>query len=300
MLQEILIVEKEIIHARSVVHNKEDYIPLTRIWPTKTRNAESFRRRRDVYMNKLLDMLKKNIESHDCPPCITGNILKSRAACNQDLTDQELRSICLTMVSAGLDTIPATVVFCIGYLSHSTFGQAIQAKAHAAIQEFYGHVNAWSACLTGEYVPYISMLIKETLRYSSIQPISLPRETIGNIVYNNSVIPSGTILLMNTLACNFDATYYHEPFKFDPERFRNSDTKELDHMGFGAGSRACAGAKLAEREMYVMLVRLILKFRMLPPKNKAREMQTNIFKIFNSVDNMVVDPPPFFVHLEHR
>lgn len=302
MLEEILIVEKEIIHARSVVHNREDYLPSMRIWPFTTKNTHSlpFRQRRDVYMNKLFNMLEKSIEAKSCPPCIIGNILQSDKPCARAITEQELRSICLTMVSAGLDTIPASVVACIGYLANSTFGQAIQAQAYQEIQSAYPQGDAWQRCTDDEYVPYITMLIKETLRYSSIQPIGLPRETVSNIIYNNAVIPPGTILLMNTLASNFDSTHFRDPFRFDPERFRYSNHGDIDHMGFGAGSRNCAGAKLAEREMYTMLVRLIVKFKILPAKNKADDMQTDVFRIFKSVDNMVVEPRPFLVRLELR
>lgn len=81
LLKEIVHVEREISNFRSTSNNWQDYIPLMRIWPSKTnRGAEEYRKRRDVYMTKLLDMLKENIRNGTDKPCITGNILKDPEA----------------------------------------------------------------------------------------------------------------------------------------------------------------------------------------------------------------------------
>lgn len=80
-LKEIVHVEREISNFRSTSNNWQDYIPLMRILPNKTnRGAEEYRKRRDVYMTKLLDMLKENIKNGTDKPCITGNILKDPEA----------------------------------------------------------------------------------------------------------------------------------------------------------------------------------------------------------------------------
>jgi phenylacetate 2-hydroxylase len=62
----------------------------------------------------LLNGLKKEIVNGTDKPCITGNILKDPT---EKLNEAEIKSICLTMVSAGLDTVPANIIFGIGYLS---------------------------------------------------------------------------------------------------------------------------------------------------------------------------------------
>lgn len=301
LLQEIVIVEKEINLARSVIHNKQDYLPFLRIWPFgNNKRAKEFRERRDIYMNSLLQMLQKNIKDGKCVPCISGNILQKDKTGQQQVKHQELRSICLTMVSAGLDTIPASIVSCIGHLSNPYYGKRLQERAYYEIQNNYPKGDAWARCIDDEFIPYISSLIKETLRYSSAQPISLPRQTVKDIIYKDSIIPSGTILLMNSLAANFDPNHFINPFLFNPDRFKSSVPGKLEHMGFGAGSRMCAGEKLAEREMYVTIVRLILEFRIYPSANPTKRMNTNIVATFEKVDNMVVEPEPFLVRLEKR
>ncbi|KAI9690693.1 MAG: hypothetical protein M1820_009897 [Bogoriella megaspora] len=80
MLKEITWVERMVSNFRSTSNNWQDYIPLMRLWPSKSTEAKEFRARRDVYMTKLLDMLKERIANGTDKPCITGNILKDPEA----------------------------------------------------------------------------------------------------------------------------------------------------------------------------------------------------------------------------
>ena len=102
------------------------------------------------------------------------------------------------MVSAGLDTVPGNLIMGIGYLS-SQEGQKIQEKALAEINEVYPDGNAWEKCLFEEKVPYITALVKETLRFWSVIPICLPRSSIKDIPYEGAVIPAGTLFYMVSL-----------------------------------------------------------------------------------------------------
>ena len=78
-------------------------------------------------------------------------------------------SIGLTMVSAGLDTVPGNLIMCIAYLS-TPHGQEIQKRALDEINKVYPNNDAWERCLQEEKVPYITALYKETLRFWSVIP----------------------------------------------------------------------------------------------------------------------------------
>ena len=59
----------------------KDYIPLLRILPgKKNQDAVSYSKRREVYMRRLLNMLKERIANGTDKPCITGNVLKDPEA----------------------------------------------------------------------------------------------------------------------------------------------------------------------------------------------------------------------------
>lgn len=99
------------------------------------------------------------------------------------------------MVSAGLDTVPGNLIMGVAYLA-TPHGQEIQAKALKAIEEVYPNGEAWERCLVEEKVPFITALVKETLRYWTVIPICLPRVNIRDIPYKDTVIPAGTTFFM--------------------------------------------------------------------------------------------------------
>ena len=80
LLREIVHVEREISNLRSTSNNWQDYIPLLRLWPSRNSAAAKYRVRRDIYLTKLLNMLKEQIAKGTDKPCITGNVLKDPEA----------------------------------------------------------------------------------------------------------------------------------------------------------------------------------------------------------------------------
>lgn len=107
----------------------------------------------------------------------------------------EIKSICLTMVSAGLDTVPGNLIMGIAYLS-SPHGQEIQKRAYQEIMSAYPNGNAWERCLVEEKVPYVTAFVREVLRFFTVIPICLPRTSIKDINYGDAVIPAGTTFYM--------------------------------------------------------------------------------------------------------
>ena len=80
LLREIVHVEREISNFRSTSNNWQDYIPLLRLWPSRNNVAAEYRARRDIYLTKLLNMLKEQIAEGTDKPCISGNVLKDPEA----------------------------------------------------------------------------------------------------------------------------------------------------------------------------------------------------------------------------
>lgn len=73
----------------------------------------------------------------------------------------------------------------------------------------------------------------------------------------------------NAWAADYDSSHFKSPEKFMPERYLGSlEGSGTLHYAFGAGSRMCIGAHLANRELYTAFVRLIVGFHILPPKDE--------------------------------
>jgi len=295
LLKEIVEVEGAISRFRSTSNNWQDYVPLLRLFPARSNDANSYRIRRDHYLNILLDGLKKDIINGIDKPCITGNILKDPSA---KLNQAEIKSICLTMVSAGLDTVPANIIFGIGYLS-SAHGQQIQERAHQEIEDVYPDGDAWEKCLVEERVPYVSALYKEILRYFTVIPMCLPRRSINDINYNGVTIPAGTLFYMNAFAADYDQNHFKDPYTFDPERYLG-DVEGTPHFAYGAGSRMCAGAHLANRELFTFFIRLITAFKILEPNNRENAAAVDAMEANGCHTALVAEPKPFKCRFKPR
>lgn len=267
-------------------------------------------------MNHLLNTLKDKIAKGEDKPCITGTILKDPEAkldagksCSNDIRNlkltslpAEIDSIGLTMVSAGLDTIPGNLIMGLAYLCTPN-GQIIQKKALAAIKAVYPNNEAWHACLEEEKVPYVTAFYKEVLRYWTVIPICLPRVSIKDIEYQGAIVPAGTTFYMNAYAADYDEEHFKNPKEFNPDRYMDGSDEKLSgvsHFSYGAGSRMCAGSHLANRELYVAFVRLISAFEILPPQDKADEPEMDCLDASAIPTSLTMEPKPFKVGFKIR
>ncbi|KAG9235493.1 cytochrome P450 phenylacetate 2-hydroxylase-like protein [Amylocarpus encephaloides] len=299
LLQEICDVERAISNFRSTSNNWQDYIPLMRLLPfaKASDKAVEYRDRRDKYLTLLLSKLKKQIAEGSDKPCITGNILKDPEA---KLNESEIKSICLTMVSAGLDTVPGNLIMGIAYLS-SAHGQEIQARAYEEIMKVYPNGDAWSQCVVEEKVPYVTGFVREVLRFFTVIPICLPRVSIKDIKYEDATIPAGTTFYMNAWAADFDDSQFKEAKSFNVERYLdNPEGSGTPHYAYGAGSRMCAGSHLANRELFTAFVRLIVAFHIDPPKEKKDEPILDCLECNAIPTSLTTDPKSFKVGFSAR
>ncbi|KAH8808470.1 cytochrome P450 phenylacetate 2-hydroxylase-like protein [Xylogone sp. PMI_703] len=302
LLKEICDVERAISLFRSTSNNWQDYVPLLRLLPNSNKDAIEYRARRDRYLTFLLNKLKEQIKAGTDKPCITGNILKDPEA---KLNEQEIKSICLTMVSAGLDTVPANLIMGLAYLS-SDHGQEIQERAYEEIMKVYPDGDAWERCLIEEKVPYVTAIVREVLRFFTVIPICLPRTSVKDIQYKDAIIPAGTTFYMldlstdsfasskNAYAADYDPDHFKDPYTFSVERYlHNPEGAGTPHYAYGAGLRMCAGSHLANRELYTAFIRLITAFHIVPPKDpKDRPVLDGLG--YNAIPTaLVADAKPF-------
>ena len=294
-------VERVVSNFRSTSNNWQDYIPLLRLPLISKQNKEAieFRGRRDKYLQTFLDMLKERIANGTDKPCITGNILKDPDA---KLNDDEIKSLCLTMVSAGIDTVPGNMIMGLAYLAWAPDGRDIQQRAYDEIMKVYPKDGeAWEKCLEEEKVPYITALVKEILRFWTVIPISLPRTSIKDIKWQDTTIPAGTTFYMNAWAADYDDTHFKDPRKFIPERYLDvPDGAGTPHYGYGAGSRMCAGTHLANRELYTSFLRMIAAFELIPAADKKDAPVLDALECNSIPTALTTEPKPFKVGFKVR
>lgn len=255
LFQEITHVEDYISRARSTTGNLQDYIPILRLNPINKASAIAvdMRKRRDVYLNKMNRDLEERMRNKTFKPCIQANVLMDPEA---RLDARELMSISLTMVSGGLDTITTLVVWALAFLAQRP---DIQDAAHSAIRDMYTEDEVLCDPLEDQKCAYVVALVRELLRVYTPLRLNLPRCTSQDFMYEGKKVPKGTVVFLNAWACNHDPELFPNPDEFRVERWIENPTNPI--FTYGQGARMCAGFLMANRELYLLFMRLLSAFK---------------------------------------
>ncbi|TKA34704.1 hypothetical protein B0A54_13304 [Friedmanniomyces endolithicus] len=286
LLNEIVDVEDGLSWIKNPLGSAQDFIPILRLLPfnSQSTRARQVNRRRLVYLRRFERETEERVEKGVDKPCIQGKCLRDPTV---QLDSIDLMSISMSMVSCavfplntgtpadfvqvsgGLDTMVNTLAWTIGTLA---IRPDIQDKAYKAICEAYSS-ETWGPIEDEHGVPYIDALVKECLRTFSVLRLSLPRAAWKDIQYGDVFIPKGTTVFLNAWGCNRDETVFGDDADaFRPERFL--DDPDLPHAAYGFGTRMCAGFHLANRQLYVLLLRLIWSFRVEMSKVPAERIES--------------------------
>ena len=105
--------------------------------------------------------------------------------------------------------------------------------------------------------------VKETLRLHPLLPL-ISREIVNDIVILGYHVPAGTISILNFFSFGMDPRYFDEPTKFNPERWSHdsNETHPFASLPFGFGPRMCYGRRIAELELYILITRILQKFKL--------------------------------------
>ncbi|KAK4867193.1 hypothetical protein LT330_000703 [Penicillium expansum] len=105
-------------------------------------------------------------------------------------------------------------------------------------------------------MPNLDLCIRETLRTS--QPYTAVRKNTGpDLTIGPYVIPSGSLVLYPFSDTALNPKYYPDPTRWDPSRGIEKDTP---FIGWGAGSHACKGQRLATLSMKLVVVYALMRF----------------------------------------
>ena len=111
-------------------------------------------------------------------------------------------------------------------------------------------------------LPYLSAVIKESLRLSYGKPGQLPRISPDKAIvlgihgkrYN---IPPGTPVSMTSYVLHQDETIFPQPTEFRPERWLGTNALDKYLVSFNRGTRICIGINLARAELVLGFAALV-------------------------------------------
>lgn len=264
LFKEIMEVEAGIVSTRSTTENPQDYIPLLRLNPFSSRShqAEKWRERREVYLVRLDAELRQRVEKGSQKPCIQSTAIMDSDAKS---SDEDLRTISTSLIQGGTGTISGTVSWALLFLSQHL---EIQERSYREIQSTIAdpltglHEETMMTLDVQQVLPYLHALGQECLRYFTVLRLSLPRQTSQDCTYQGRPIPSRSTIFLNAWACNMDPAIWKDPQDFRPERW--FEQPEAPLFTYGMGHRMCAGSALANRELELVLMKVIACFEILP------------------------------------
>lgn len=307
MANSIIKVENEITKVRSHIQNIQDYLhgPFRYIWSYFSGyeiHARKLSKIRESYLNMFynhaLERYIYSIQYGVFDETIRESLMfdyfyKSK----NNVSKTEITSICLTMVSAGLDNVALNFKYGIHQLA--LHPELWNQGYNELINLFTTEKTAIEHCYLNRNCNYINAIVKETLRMFTVLPMALPRQTTAAIQYKNSIIPSGTILFMNCWGGNHDAKVFNKPLEFHPERYldRNGELNNLKHFSYGVGSRMCLGSQFANRELYILFSKFLLKFE---PLERQMEIPANPLETNQFPESLAIEPIEFDVGLKVR
>ncbi|KAK7443766.1 hypothetical protein VKT23_015550 [Stygiomarasmius scandens] len=168
-----------------------------------------------------------------------------------------------TMYGAGAETtFAASVTFILAMAMH----QDVQKAAQEEIDRVVGK-DKIPTIEDVSRLPYTMAVIKETLRWHPPVPLSLPRCTAEDSIFNGYFIPKNTVVLPNLWAISRSVI---KPDQFNPERFMNEGPALEDSIPdpfewvFGLGRRICPGQHLAKNSLIAMITSILSAFDIAP------------------------------------
>ncbi|GJE97483.1 cytochrome P450 [Phanerochaete sordida] len=106
-----------------------------------------------------------------------------------------------------------------------------------------------------EKLPYLTAVIKESLRLSHGVVMPLPRVVgPGDVIIDGVTVPAGAVVGMGATFLHCNPTLFADPHTFNPDRWLQPDSSRLEQylVPFSKGPRSCLGVNLAWCELYLI------------------------------------------------
>ncbi|XP_074049663.1 thromboxane-A synthase [Macrotis lagotis] len=259
-------------------------IPLARVLPNKNRDELS------AFFNKVIknmidlrekqaeeqrrrDFLQILLDARGSPSSVgmeffdtvrqsiqDGETSTHQSMCPKALTTDEIVGQAFIFLIAGYETITNTLSFVTYLLATNS---DCQEKLLREVDKFSERNIVPKFCTLEEELPYLDMVIAETLRMYP-PAFRFTRETAKDCEVMGLHIPAGAIVETAVGYLHHNPEYWPNPETFIPERFSQEARQQhlpFTYLPFGAGPRGCIGSKLAILEIKLTLLGILQKFK---------------------------------------
>ena len=216
------------------------------------------------YIHKIAKMIvdERIKQSTKRPDIVQGMLDKMDEGMDKDQLTLSKDEVCANsriFLFAGYETTKTTLsMACYCLATHNE----IQKKALEIIDSYFADNPNASLYKAAIDVPYIEMIILETLRvYPPLN--ALYRHCIESYaVTDELLIPKGALVEVALDPINYNEDFWSNPKVFDPERMDpNIGFNNIEgFLSFGAGPRACIGKRLGLLEAKMGLISFLREY----------------------------------------
>ncbi|KAL2077138.1 hypothetical protein ACEWY4_026642 [Coilia grayii] len=245
-----------------------DIAPVLRVLPLPFRRVfQNYQLLRE-HMQKVIRQHQLSTHTHpprDMVDCYLQEIHK-RAGDGSSFDDSHLESLLIDLFIAGTDTTSNTLRCACLYLMTHTH---IQERCHQEIDSVLGSRE----CVSFEdrhSMPYVQAVLHESQRVADVVPLSVFHTTTAHTHIHGYAIPKGTMVIPNLSSALREEGQWRFPHEFNPHNFLNERgefVKPDAFLPFSAGSRVCLGEVLARMELFLILVTMLRRFRLVWPED---------------------------------
>lgn len=179
------------------------------------------------------------------------------------LNRNSIKAIIFDMFTAGTGTLASSLDWGMSELMRN---QRVMGKLQREVREaFRGQAAVSEADIQAADLPYLKLVIKETLRLHPPVPLLVPRESIDECEIEGYTIPARSRVIVNAWAVGRDPKYWEDADEFKPERFDGDVAADFmggsyEYIPFGAGRRMCPGISYGLPVLEMAIVQLLYHF----------------------------------------
>lgn len=219
---------------------------------------------REIGRNAIKEKREKGeaTESFD----LTDDFLKNHDFVPSQDAMKNFEEIAQDMFTAGTLTTATTLTFCVIQLVGNP---VLQEQLFLEIERNLGK-NTELTMADMHKLPYMQGFIHEILRFYPAVPF-IPHATHQETTVRGFHLPANTFVSINCVNINNNPSIFHNPRVFHPLRWLDKDGKfKVDMVDeiitFGKGKRFCVGKSLARMEIFLMVVKLVQRYRLSVPE----------------------------------
>ncbi|KAF2859127.1 putative P450 monooxygenase [Piedraia hortae CBS 480.64] len=191
---------------------------------------------------------------------LLARLMEGKDAEGKPLGRQELTAEALTQLIAGSDTTSNTSC---ALLFHCLMNPRVVEKLQAELDETLPSDNVPSYDQIRN-LPYLDMVIRETLRIHSTSAIGLPRVVPPGpgVDIAGRHFPQGVVLSVPAYTVHHSKEIWgKDADKFRPERWEKlTEKQKLGFIPFSYGPRACVGRNIAEMELALIVATVFRRY----------------------------------------